>query len=387
MRSTNQVAGLTALVAFLSQGCGSSLVVTEDTDTEVFQDGGIRGLDAIDASDGREIPLVCGNSGECDDGDPCTKDFCRMGLCEFTGKEINLQPVIVPTAAPALDVALAPGFIYVAEGEGMVEIFDISNIALPVFAENLATAGEALAIDARGMGFAVAEGEAGVQTFSSPSDNVAADFQPNIDEVIDVGIGPRYAILSAFADGIYIADATSLETPSGLGELNTIGRALAAESDNDTCGFVADALGGALSIVFRSEEDGTPAIVGKILSEGRVTDVAVAGDTALMAEYGVGFSVVDLSDPYNPERLSRVLTASDSTLVSLLGSQTGVVAEKSGQVTVYDLRDPFAPVVLSFWRAKSEPLKMDTNAGLIAVALGEQGVAVMTTGCEEQDSL
>jgi hypothetical protein len=110
-------------------------------------------------------------------------------------------------------------------------------------------------------------------------------------------------------------------------------------------------------------------------------DVIVEDDTALVAEYGAGFGVIDLSDTAFPKRLALFPASSPVVSVGLLGPQTGVVAWKNGVVAVFDLIDPLRPRPIATWESASEPEELDVLDGVIAVATGSGGVTLLQTGC------
>ncbi|MCP4606106.1 MAG: hypothetical protein GY847_37275 [Proteobacteria bacterium] len=370
-------------MTLITLGCSSSIAVPKDFDS--IGDGGIDGIDLLDASDNRDIPFICGISEECDDSDPCTDDFCDRGKCEFFTKEIELRPVPIVTSGSALDVSLAPGLVYIAEGETGVEIFDISDPDYPQLRGIVDTMGDAIAVDSSERGFVVAQGELGFETFSWPDMRQLVHALPGderlreVEEVLEVSLGPGYSLAAAYSDGVSVLDLTNLGNPIGVKNIDTPGRAVSAASSKDSSGLVADSLNGAVAIVFHTEEG--VVLGGRVLTEGRVVDVDVSGDTALIAEYGVGFGVVDMSETSKPERLASVPSSSPSVSVSLLGTQTGVVVEKNGKVVVYNLQDPLRPALISTWKADAEALQVDTHGGLIALALGKSGAILLQTGC------
>jgi hypothetical protein len=100
-----------------------------------------------------------------------------------------------------------------------------------------------------------------------------------------------------------------------------------------------------------------------------------------MAEYGVGFGVLDLSDPMVPVRLALAPTPLPVVAVAMLGPQTGVIAEENGRVAVIDLLNPKEPDIHDAQRPAGSPLRMDVREDLIAVALGKDGVTLIQTSC------
>ena len=370
------------LLSSISLGCHSSLV----TDAIVFDDE-IDGGVVLDASDDRDIPSICVTNEDCDDADPCTVDTCAEdGYCRFGIKDISLVATAIPTIASALDVALAGNYLYVAQADAGVEVFNEALSELPVKVGVAETVGDALAIDANSSGVVVAQGEMGLETFSPPPDlTQLVHDEPGhgclhgVDEVVGIAIGPVYSLAAVYADGVSLIDFSDFSDPTELADIDTTGRTVNAASSNGTCGFLADSLGGARAVIFDTGDG--PGLGGVVSSQGRVVDVAVSGDTAMMAEYGPGFGVVDLSDPVNPDRLAYIPCDSPGVAVSLLGQQTAVVAEEDGRILVYDLRDPFVPESVSTWSAGATPLGIDTFGGLVAVALGEDGAVILQTGC------
>ena len=373
------------LLALGIAGCGSSLVVPEDTDESFVPDGGIEGLSLLDASDNRRLPSACSSDPDCDDHDPCTTDRCSSGKCTFNMKNVELKAVSVSTPAPALDVALAPGFMYVAMGRDGVAVYGTDDAANPRLIQTIETTGDAVALDADERGVAVAEGESGMETFS------AGDFRQRsqvlvgegalsgIEDVHGIGIYSGYSIAAGYSDGVALFNLRTIQNPVAVSQVETQGRAVQAVSANDVFGLIADSLGGTAVIAYQSEEG--PVVRAKIATDGRVVDVDMNADTGLTAEYGAGFGVLDLSDPYKPVRLARAPTGSEAVSCTLLGPQTAVVAEKSGRIVAYDLTDPIKPFILSVKDTKKPSLAVDSHADLAAVAHGSRGVSLLRTGC------
>ncbi len=370
------------LLSSVSLGC-HSIFSTDPVGSDDETDGGI----ILDASDDRDIPSVCVMAEDCDDGDPCTVDTCADdGYCRFGIVDISLVATAIPTIAPALDVALAGDFLLIAQADAGVEIFNVALPDLPVKVGVAQTVGDALAIDANSSGVVVAEGEMGLETFSPPPDlTQLVHDEPGhgclhgVDKVVGIGIGSVYSLAAVYADGVSLLNFSDFSDPTEIADIDTTGRTVNAASSNDTCGFLADSLGGARAVIFDTGDG--PGLGGAVSSQGRVVDVAVSGDTAVMAEYGSGFGVIDLSDPVSPDRLAYISCESPGVAISLLGQQTVVVAEEDGRIVVYDLRNPFVPESVSTWNAGSTPLGIDTWGGLVAVALGEDGAVILQTGC------
>ncbi|MDJ0764027.1 MAG: hypothetical protein QNJ97_13680 [Myxococcota bacterium] len=358
-----------------AMACDSSLLVPQG----IPGDGGPDEFEVLDASDNRVLPSSCTTAADCFDGDPCTLDRCNSGLCEFDLVAVGLTPIAIPTAAPARDVALAPGIAYVATGDEGVALIDLSQPTAPINTRVIATHASALGIDADERSFVVAEGAAGMETFSVPDMTAQSRVRPGVDQTVNIDVGPRYSLVSGFTDGVTVMDLANLNEPTRVAVLDTPGRVVDVAGSDVAFGFFADSLGGARCVAYDTPEG--PQLGKPIPSKGRVVSVDVSGDTGIVAEYGAGFGVVDLSNPLAPTRLARMPSASPITHAALLGPQTAVIAEASGRVAVYDLRDPFRPATAATWQAAGIPLGIDTHGGLVALALGGHGVTLLMTGC------
>jgi hypothetical protein len=374
-----------AVLSLAMWGCGPSLVDPGGTDTDFIGDAGI---ELLDASDNRDLPSACSTVADCEDYDPCTSQECNDGVCVFSPKQIGLNPVRIATAGKALDVALSNGMVYVAEGDAGIEIYNVEDPANPTLVDSVATTGSAIAVDADERLIITAQGDHGMEIFSANDLSQLRHDMPThgllwrIDEVVEIEIGPRYVLAMTYADGVAVLNLDNMDEPERVRTVDTPGRAVSAVANNSSWALVADSLGGVATIVYDSEND-RPEFWANVTTDGRVVDLAMAGDTALVAEYGVGYSVFDMYDPSMPERLSLLRTDSPSVGATLFGPQTGLVAFESGLLALYNLIDPIHPERLAIWFAPATPLKIDSRDGLVAVALGEEGVALLITGCGE----
>lgn len=411
---------ISAFTVFVSTvGCDSSLQVPKNqdelaslNDTEV-----VNGQVYSDVSDERQLPYVCEEQSECEDLDPCTRDRCQNERCNYTMRDVALKAHYIETAEPALDVSIEENRLIVAMGSGGIESHDISDPDSSTLEGSVSfdDTGDAISVEAGSGGMAVSLGESGMLGVSIPGLTTSFHVVPDvndviegIDEVYNVDIGPRYGFTSGYIDGFLIHTWVSMTNASLVTGFDTTGRVYRVAS-TESLAVVADALGGALVYGFDTETGISE--VSKISTEGRMMDVDVVGDSLIMAEYGTGFSLVDLSDMDEPKRLADVYTDNPVTVARLMGSQTAVVGEENGRISIYDVSldvtgektaededtdddvepekiavaAPRAPILLDAVKLKGEPLRIDVENDLIAIALGEEGVALLTTGCELED--
>jgi hypothetical protein len=406
MRALSAVIIIAVLPMLL--GCDSSLQIPDETDKLARLDGGEGANQKVysDEADERRFPFKCAEDIECDDADPCTTDKCVKKRCRYTFKDVVLKSTIIKTAEPALDVSIHAANLFIATGSGGVALYDISTPRSPVAGNVAETQGEAIAVEAGEGGMLVSERETGLESFTAPALRQSwlrepdTGFLDGIDEVYNVDIGPRYGFVSGFIDGFLVLQAASMSDVSTVTGFETAGRVERVAS-TERLAVIADALGGA--IVYGFDQPSGIEKTAKIMTDGRTLDVDVIGDTLLMAEYGKGFSLIDVSDMTAPKRLADIYTPSPVTAVRLLGAQTAVVGEKNGAVSVYDvslnvtgekkgdddtvipIAEPTAPRLLHSVKLKGELVRLDIERDLTAVALGETGAVLLRSGCTETE--
>ena len=388
--------------------CDSSLQPLDKNNLLVELDGGTPDVIQVydDSDDTRQLPYQCEADTECEDHDPCTRAACTRKRCAYTVRPVQFTPIYIDTGDPAVDVSIYGDYLLVAMGEGGVELYDISDPTDPDQRGTAPTEGAALAVEAAAGGMIVSEGEIGIEGINIPALEQQAFRAPDsgvvrgLDEIYSVDLGARYGFISGFSDGFLILDFADLFSPQLVTGFNTTGRVHRVTSDYDIA-VVADALGGAVIYAF-DLEDGIDR-VSTVLTEGRVVDADLKGDSLLIAEYGEGFSLVDVADMNAPRRLFDLPTATPAVAARLMGPQTAIMGEENGRLTAYDISlnvrnekkddegvfypiaTPTAPTVLDTINLQGDLLGIDVERDLIAVALGEAGAALLTTGCAEPE--
>jgi|GEM_PF-1869217 len=87
---------------------------------------------------------------------------------------------------------------------------------------------------------------------------------------------------------------------------------------------------------------------GSLLTGGNPHDVYVSNNYAFLGDWGAGFSVVDVSYPWNPNKIYSYDTQGLSNSVFVYGN-LALVADWSHGVSIFDITDPTAPSFLSSW--------------------------------------
>ena len=408
-RSVDLVAGTLGWFAAGLLGCDSSLQPAAPDDPGELLDGGVADIEVYDGPDTRRLPYTCEAPEDCNDDDICTEDDCNDGTCTYTAKSIDFSPVVIETAAPALDIAMYGGRLFVAEGEDGVEVFNIWDLEEPELDATIETEKPALAVTVISGNLIVSEGSNGIESFSVPDyelqQHVAADssYLNGADDIYSIDLGSHYLLVSGFTDGLLLLDRSDLSAPSPVALLQTQGRAIKAASTWRTA-IVADSLGGAAIVNFNGDDG--PEVTEQMTTDGRAVDVDLRLYTGVVAEYGAGFRVLDLTDVTEPVQLVSYPATVPVTAVGLIGSQTLVVGDERGTLRLFDvsvqytgreetddngnvtpLADAAAPELIDSWGGAGSALRFDIRNDMIAVAMSDGGAVVIDTGCyiEEEE--
>ena len=386
------------------------------------EDGGIRDTDTVlDAivefvdTDRRNIPLECTSATECDDRDECTTGECVAGECVYTPEFKPMEIVPVPLTKPALDAAIIGNRLYVAVGgpQPAVQIFNVaerevvtdtdSSATGPAnadtasdtdevetfvevtFRESVPLAAPPVGIDATWGAFAAVEGEAGMEVFATDSlpnpvatSAVDEGVLIQLDTVVDIAVSNSSVWIAGYNEGISLltGDANAL---SYVGTVDTVGRVVAMAPRGNSA-LVADSLIGVVPIVL---QDDAPVAGEAVATLGRVVDVDVNQRSAVSAEYGAGFSLIDISRMTEPERVLRVPTDSPVVAVRMLGSQSALIFTEAGEVMRVHFIDFLTPRMVEKIQLGVAPMArgVDFYRGIGAITRTDGTVTLLRNGC------
>ncbi len=400
--------GVLGVLSLLTVACntGEADGSMQDTDTV---------LDAIVAfdTDRRNIPLECTSATECDDRDGCTTGECVVGECVYTPVFNPMEIVPVPLTKPALDAAIIGNRLYVAVGgpQPAVQIFNVAEreVATDTSAagpanidtasdtevvetyvevtlrESVPLAAQPVGIDATWGAFAAVEGEAGMEVFATDSlpnpvatSAVDEGVLIQLDTVVDIAVSNSSVWIAGYNEGISLltGDANAL---SYVGTVDTVGRVVAIAPRGNSA-LVADSLIGVVPIVL---QDNAPVAGEAVATPGRVVDVDVNQRSAVSAEYGAGFSLIDISRMTEPQRVLRVPTDSPVVAVRMLGSQSALIFTEAGEVMRVHFIDFLTPRMVEKIQLGITPVVrgVDFYRGIGAVTGTNGTVALLRNGC------
>jgi hypothetical protein len=368
-------------------GCDSQSGQSDSTIQDTESSADIDVVIPYDVKDKRGITVFCKSSSDCNDFDLCTGAVCIEGKCRYTQKSPVLEVREIPSVENAVDAAVASGYLYIANGKDGVDVYDIHSLSLfsPSHIGKAQTKGKALFVDALKNKFIAGEGDWGIETFlntnlkkPSAALNVGKNGLKSLDEVVNVEMTENYFCISGYEKGLALLN-NNMEK---IGTVETPGRVIAAASYKKSSVFAADSLGGMVEINFK---DGKPVAGGSISTNGRVVDLDVRGNTGIIAEYGAGVSLLDLSVADKPKRLVTVKRDTPAVAARLLGQQTGIVAYENGQIVIYDfinIKDP-SDIISFHVNDINLTHRMDVTAGTGVVTLNSGKVAIFSTHCSK----
>lgn len=270
----------------------------------------------------------------------------RAGGLQVVDVSNSVTPTIVgsfPTPEKARDVEIAGDRAYLVDDDGL-RILNISNPTAPslVSATSTTSAGRAVAVEGElvyvGQRFAFQIFD--VTTPLAPAE--VASFDGNTFDVTDIAVrdGVLYMLLDE--DGLLVYDVTEPATPALTGAIDSVNRAWGVAADARTLA-VGD-LDAGLQLIDISDPQ-APRLQGLYQMEGAV-GVCIAGDLAFVGG-AASCDIVDISDPWNPVRLSTLDIIDAEDIV--LGGETLYIASSSiasPDLTIVDISDAESPQTL-----------------------------------------
>ena len=308
-------------------------------------------LEAIveSGTDRRNIPVACQTAEDCDDRDPCTIQVCARGQCAFRHEFSPMYIEPFQVTAPVTSASIIGNRVQVAVNgsQPAVQTFNVPNMDLSQMSirhtSNLRYG--AAGLDATWGGFIAVQGAGGMEVFSSDNLDAAAQITnvdsgvlEQLDIISGVSISNSNVWIAGYEEGVTLL-AGDINGLTRVGTVDTVGRAVAIAARGENA-LVADSLGGAVGVYMA---EGVPTAGAIVETSGRVVDVDANGSSGIIAEYGAGFSLVDLSRINDPKRLSRVETDSAVVAVRMIGRQTALVFTEAGEMMRVGFLDYTSP--------------------------------------------
>ena len=280
------------------------------------------------------------------------------------------------------DVTVVDSHAYVADDEAGLWVVDISDPSAPTQLGSYDTPGRAQAVVVVGPRAYVADDTSlRIMDISDPTTPAEIGFLDSNAESVAVRGGYAYVgevrcAGEACSGTLQVVDVSNPAAPAAVASYDMPGYTVdVGVTVVDAKAYVADGLGG-LRIIDVSDPT-APAAVGAWPREPSevqtangvyATNVAVTGDYAYIADRLGGMSVVDVSDPSNPEQVGTYAMPGGAADVAIAGSFAYVAGRQGLQIV--DLSDTSAPVPAGSYQVPSWPNRVEVEGDLAYVASG-----------------
>jgi len=298
------------------------------------------------------------------------------------------------TPGDAMDVAIAGGIAYVADGTAGLLLVDLSDPGHTTLLGRCNTPGRAAGVAVSGTYAYVADGllvddtgrhaYVAIVNVADPSKPVLTGTYDTPDQAFDVAVSGSTAYVAGGSSGLLVLDISDPAHPTLLGDVDTPGYAKGVAVAGSIV-YVADS--NSLQIADVSDPS-NPRLVGTFAAKA-ANGVTVAGDTLYVADSGFGLQILDVSDPADPVSLSTwdipdfVIGVTVSTEVAYVADRGSVFHDPAFHIV--DVSDPAQPTLLSTVATRRPPaaVALDGATGTAWLAGGAilEGVTVQCAVC------
>lgn len=285
---------------------------------------------------------------------------------------------VCATPGYAEAVAVAQSLAYVADGQGGLQIIDISDPQSPCVLGSEDTDGYASGVSLLGRHCYVADGDQGLLIIDvgdpqTPS-RLGSDSWIHALDVSADSSGDSIHVHIAAENWFIIDDATDSLFPSLLGRCHTPGNARGVWVESGFA-YVADEQMG-LQIVDISDPR-YPAIVGSSDTPSNARNVCVSGNYACVADGRGGLQVIDVANPQEPSIVGSCDTPGYANDVFVQGN-LAYIADGTSGLQVISVADPSSPFIVGscetpyangVWATDSLVYVADRDSGLVIVGI------------------
>ncbi len=281
----------------------------------------------------------------------------------------------VDTPGSAKGVAVSGSLAYVADGDGGLQIIDVSDSENPYVVGSVDTPGYAVEVAVFGSLVYVADELGGLQIIdvSNPENPLAADTADTPSYAKGVAVSGSFAYV---ADGysLQIIDMSDPENPLAVGAAN-LPYSAEEVTVSGSLAYVADGYG--LKIIDVSDPE-NPLAVGSADAAPPYSaeEVTVSGSFAYMASGFGGLQIIDVSDPENPIVVGTAAPQGYSKGVAVSGS-FAYVADRHGSLQIIDVSDPENPLTVGSAATPGYTEGVAISGLLAYVADGDGGLQII----------
>jgi len=116
--------------------------------------------------------------------------------------------------------------------------------------------------------------------------------------------------------------------------------------------------------------------IGSVSNNGSPHDVFVSGGYAYLGDWDVGLSIINVVDPYNPERVSLYNTDGLANSTFMVGN-TIFEADWSRGINIFDVSTPLTPIRLSNWESPGTAYNLYPMGNYLYMADFNRGLQIL----------
>ncbi len=361
-----------SLIGSLSEGISAVLGLAVTGSIAVVADSA-EVVSTVDVSDPRH-PHILGSF----QGDQRVYGLAAAGSAAYVGLSshgihvVDLSDPAAPVLAATVDgrangMEIAGGRLYVAGGSSGLLIYDLTNPLAPTAVGSAFAAGNIFEV---AVGVPTAWGAldaGGVAAFdiSEPASPAILGTLPGTSWATGVALRGSLAAVPTSSSRILLFDVADPSTPTLAGQIEGFFRAAALAGD------ILVGVGSSFQ-TFDVADPSTPRALGSFSPSSSLRSVAEQDDLAVaVARYGP-ISMVDISDPADPQELASLEIEGNFVDAPSFNRTAMYLPDYSSGIRVVDISDPAHPVeaeVLSLNRPTS-PVVTRGSYGFVATAAG-----------------
>jgi hypothetical protein len=279
------------------------------------------------------------------------------------------------TPYSALGLTALGNYLYVADGNGGLQVMNISNPTAPVLTGSCPTGDYSVFMEAVG-GFAfMGDLYAGVRVLivSSPDFPFVTTTLSTGGSVYAMTLSGTHIYAGNMNGGIYVYDISNGLAPFLAGTCTLLHTAYGMEAAGNYL-YCADGAGG--FVVVDVSDPANPHTVATLaipVSE----DVSIYGDRAYVTIGTGGFCIIDISDPLAPELIATVPTPYNTWKITAVANDLVYVTGDGFDLLKYDVSNPAQPVILASLTTPDLTYGVVLQGGYAYVSDHDSGVLVV----------
>ena len=276
---------------------------------------------------------------------------------ESAGRSSLIDLRMIKAHDVVLGLAIKDDFLFVADRESGLRIYDISDPSKPVDAASSSATrsndcdvylqGNQAVVAQRGRGFSIVDigdphSPVMIGSYSGPSRGRGL--------FTDVHVRGNYAYFANAPRGLLIFDITNTKRPRLVGEYKIKGglaRDVAVRGDYAFLAIenIVEPSDAGLMIIDVSDAS-QPSLITSVSTAGQALNVFLSGDFAYVADVGSGLQIFDVSNPRKPQLVGSWEDESISS-VCVNGDRAFAIDRFEHYVYALDIAEPSSPRLLA----------------------------------------